>query len=162
MQRHAAQGEIIVHASHRRLVAASLVVALLAVVTGCSRSNTTTTAGTTSTARRSGGSSGAPANGQFGSITTPVCGRRPAASPAHDRATSTSGATTGPNVQGVTASTIRIGTISDVGYSGYPGLDQELWDASQVFADWCNSLGGINGHKIQLDKLDAKLLDYQR
>ena len=72
------------------------------------------------------------------------------------------GATSGPNVQGVTASTIRIGTISDVGYSGYPGLDQELWDASHVFTDWCNSLGGINGHKIQLDKLDAKVLDYQQ
>ncbi len=159
-RRRPPEGEIIVHASHRRLVAASLVVALLAV-TACSRSNTTTTAGTTSTAP---GSGGAPANGQFGSITTPVCGP---ASPAGLREGNTTGtievgATSGPNVQGVTASTIRIGTISDVGYSGYPGLDQELWDASQVFTDWCNSLGGINGHKIQLDKLDAKVLDYQQ
>ena len=62
---------------------------------------------------------------------------------------------------GVTSSTIRIGTISDVGYSGYPGLNQELYDASDVFAAWCNSLGGINGHKIQIDHLDAKLFDYQ-
>lgn len=148
------------HASHRRLVAASLVVALVAVV-GCSRSGTTETAGTTTTASGSGGSSGAPANGQFGSITTPVCG--PASSGAtNTTGTAEAGKTTGPNVLGVTASTIRIGTISDVGYSGYPGLNQELFDASDVFVHWCNSLGGIAGHKIQLDKLDAKLLDYQQ
>ena len=30
-----------------------------------------------------------------------------------------------------------------------------------MFADWCNSLGGINGHKIEIDKLDAKLTEYK-
>jgi hypothetical protein len=48
-----------------------------------------------------------------------------------------------------------------VGYSGAPGLNQELFDASDVFASWCNSLGGINGHKVVIDKLDAKITEYQ-
>ena len=64
-------------------------------------------------------------------------------------------------MQGVTTTAIKLGVISDVGYSGYPGLNQELFDASDVFADWCNSLGGINGHKIEIDKLDAKLTEYK-
>jgi hypothetical protein len=145
-----------VSASHRRLVAASVAVTLLAVVSGCSRSNTTATSGTSTTAA----SSGAPTNGQFGSITTPVCGHAPTSGTSGSSADV--GSTTGPNVLGVTPSTIRLGVISDVGYSGYPGLDQELWDASDVFVAWCNSLGGINGHKIQLDHLDAKLFDYQQ
>ena len=149
------------HASHRRYAAVSLAVALLAVVAGCSRSNTTDTAGGTTTSSATSGGSGAPANGQFGSITTPVCGTV-GLREGNTTGTVEVGATTGANVLGVTPSTIRIGTISDVGYSGYPGLDQELWDASQVFVDWCNSLGGIAGHKIVLDKLDAKLLDYQQ
>ena len=147
-------------ASHHRLAAAALVVALLAVVAGCSRSssnNTSTgsTAGSTNTT-----SSGAPMNGQFGTITDPVCGKAPSGS-ATTVAAANVGATTGLNVQGVTDSSIRIGTISDVGYSGYPGLNQELYDASDVFASWCNALGGINGHKIQIDHLDAKLFQYQ-
>lgn len=99
-------------------------------------------------------------NGQFGTITDPVCGKAPSGSSGTVAAADV-GATTGKNVLGLTSSTIRIGTISDVGYSGYPGLNQELYDASDVFASWCNALGGINGHKIQIDHLDAKLFDYQ-
>jgi len=150
-----------VHTSHRRLVAATLAVALLAVVAGCSRSGSSSNTATGSTGTSSGSTaSGAPANGQFGSITTPVCGKAPSGSGTTAPATDV-GATSGPNVLGVTSSTIRIGTISDVGYSGYPGLNQELYDASDVFVAWCNSLGGINGHKIQIDHLDAKLFEYQ-
>ncbi|MGZ7015510.1 MAG: hypothetical protein ACXVLK_20540, partial [Acidimicrobiales bacterium] len=144
----------------RRVVAISLVIGLLAVLSGCSRSNDSTATDTTSsTSSGGGGSSGAPGNGQFGSITDPVCGPAPAS----DSTTGTVevGQTTGPNVQGVTPAAIKLGVISDVGYSGYPGLNQELFDASDVFADWCNSLGGINGHQIQIDKLDAKLTEYK-
>ncbi len=130
-------------------------------MSGCSRSGSTTAGGTSTTAKASG-ASGAPANGQFGSITTPVCGKAPSASSTGTNGSADTGATTGPNVLGVTPSSIRIGTISDVGYSGYPGLNQELYDASDVFVAWCNSLGGINGHKIQLDHLDAKLFEYQQ
>jgi hypothetical protein len=52
---------------------------------------------------------------------------------------------------------MRVGTISDIDYAGYPDLNQELFDASDVFVKWCNSAGGINRHLIQLDKLDAKV-----
>ncbi len=155
MRPPAVQRGMLVTVSHRRLVAAGIVVVLMAVAAGCSRSSNTDTAGTTATSNTS---SGAPGNGQFGTITKPVCGPKGSGSTS---TTGQTGATSGANVLGVTSSTIRLGVISDVGYSGYPGLNQELYDASDVFVDWCNSLGGINGHKIQLDKLDAKLLDYK-
>ena len=73
-----------------------------------------------------------------------------------------SGETNTASAQGVTADEIRLGVISDPGYSGAPGLNQELFDASDVFAQWCNSLGGINGRKIKIDKLDAKITEYQQ
>src|SRR4029079_13416484 len=63
---------------------------------------------------------------------------------------------------GLTADTITLGVISDVGYSGAPGLNQELFDASDVFAAWCNSLGGLNGHTVKIDKLDAKVTEYKQ
>ncbi len=146
--------------TQRRIVAIGLVLGLLAALAGCSRdSGSTATDSTESTSSSGGAASGAPANGQFGSITDPVCG--PAPSPSSTGSTVEVGATSGPNVQGVSATSIKLGVISDVGYSGYPGLNQELYDASDVFADWCNSLGGINGHKIEIDKLDAKLTEYK-
>ncbi len=149
------------HSSHRRVVAATLAVVLIATVAACSRSgsdNTTTGTGASGTSTPS--ASGPPMNGQFGTITSPVCAKAPSGSAGTVSAADV-GATTGRNVEGLTDSTIRIGTISDVGYAGYPGLNQELYDASDVFASWCNALGGINGHKIQIDHLDAKLFDYQ-
>ena len=130
---------------HRSHAVVGLVV--LALIAGaCSRSggstqtqSTTSVLGTTLTAK-----------GLFGTMTEPVCGQAP------------SGETNKATEQGVTADSIDLGTISDVGFSGAPGLNQELWDASQVFADWCNSLGGINGRKINIDKLDAALFNYNQ
>ena len=144
----------------RSLLAGGLVVGLVFVMTACSRSSGGASSGSSSTSTGSGTSSGAPFNGQFGSLTTPVCGPLSTPTPAPTKAQV--GATSGINVKGVTASNIRIGTISDTGYVGSPGLNQELWDASDVFVDWCNSLGGINGHKIQLDKLDSKITQYKQ
>jgi len=149
-----------VSSTQRRVVAISLVIGLLAVLSGCSRSGDSTSTDTTVGGSGGTSSSGpAPANGQFGSITDPVCG--PAPSAGSTASTVEVGATTGANVQGVTPTAIKLGVISDVGYSGYPGLNQELFDASDVFADWCNSLGGINGHTVEIDKLDAKLTEYK-
>ena len=144
----------------RSLVAGGLVVGLVFVMTACSRNSSSAGSGASSTSTGSGTSSGAPFNGVFGSLKTPVCGPVPTPTPTPTKAQV--GATSGINVKGVTASNIRIGTISDTGYVGSPGLNQELWDASDVFVDWCNSLGGINGHKIQLDKLDSKITQYKQ
>ena len=149
--------------AHRRVVAIGLVLGLLAVLSGCSRSGDSTATDTTT------GASGDAARFGLGPGQRPVrLDHRPGVRAGSERlggldgrARSRSGRRTGPNVQGVTASAIKLGVISDVGYSGYPGLNQELFDASDVFADWCNSLGGINGHKIEIDKLDAKLTEYK-
>jgi ABC-type branched-subunit amino acid transport system substrate-binding protein len=62
-------------------------------------------------------------------------------------------------VRGVTASTIRIGTLADPGNSVLPGLEQEFFDAADAFSTWCNAAGGINGRKIVVDKRDAKLFN---
>lgn len=62
---------------------------------------------------------------------------------------------------GVTANEIRIATISDPG-GIKPGLDQGVLDSMEAFVKWCNDLGGINGRKLKLDLLDAKIVEYQQ
>lgn len=61
---------------------------------------------------------------------------------------------------GVSDDAIAVGTISDPGFTGQPGLNQELFDAGQAFVDWCNSQGGINGRPIELTEYDAAIFDY--
>lgn len=63
--------------------------------------------------------------------------------------------------QGVSADTIKLGTIADPGFAGRLGLNQELFDAGDAFVEWCNAAGGINGKKLELTKHDAALSDYQ-
>ena len=133
-----------------RFIAVAMAGVMVTVAAACSRGSVETS-GTGDATNTSAPASGAPFNGQFGTITDPVCGPAPSGSTAAES-----------GVPGLTADTIRLGAVSDVGYSGAPGLNQELFDASQVFTDWCNSLGGINGHKIQLDKLDAKVTEYKQ
>ncbi|HEX4015334.1 MAG TPA: ABC transporter substrate-binding protein [Frankiaceae bacterium] len=48
---------------------------------------------------------------------------------------------------------------ADPGSTAAPGLEQEFFDTGDGFAKWCNSAGGINGRKIVIDKLDAKLFN---
>lgn len=62
--------------------------------------------------------------------------------------------------RGVTADSIKVTTVSDSGSSLSPGLNEELWDASTVFVNWCNENGGINGRKIDMVKGDAQLIQY--
>ena len=133
----------------RRVIAVSVAVILLGL-TACSRSDSATKTDQSSGPATSDASGGAPGNGQFGTITDPVCNQAPA------------GETNTASAQGVTADSIQVGTISDTGFAGAPGLNQELYDASDVFVSWCNSLGGINGRKIKIDKLDAKVLEYKQ
>ena len=63
--------------------------------------------------------------------------------------------------RGVTADSVSLTTISDPGFVGVPGLNQELFDASTVFTKWCNSLGGINGRKIIDNQRDAAVVNYK-
>lgn len=67
----------------------------------------------------------------------------------------------GATAQGVTDDSIRVATVSDPGFAGRPGLNQELFDSGEVFVEWCNAAGGINGRKLILDKRDAALTNYQ-
>jgi hypothetical protein len=72
------------------------------------------------------------------------------------------GDASGDTAQGVTDDSIKVGTISDPGFVGRQGLNQELFDASNVFVDWCNAAGGINGREIELTERDAKLTEYKQ
>ncbi len=58
---------------------------------------------------------------------------------------------------GVTDTSINVATMSDPGFTGDPGLDQELFDSADAFVGWCNAAGGILGRKIVLHKRDAAL-----
>ena len=70
------------------------------------------------------------------------------------------GTQTKSSAQGVTPNSIRIATSADPGFVGRRGLDQELFDAGEVFTKWCNDAGGINGRKIKLDEYDAALFNF--
>ncbi len=69
------------------------------------------------------------------------------------------GTPTGPTARGLTASTIKIGVMSDPGAAAAPGIEQEFFDVADAFSKWCNAAGGINGRKIVIDKRDAKLFN---
>lgn len=66
----------------------------------------------------------------------------------------------GEDAQGIETDAIRVGTIADPGFSGRPGLNQELFDAGQAFVGWCNEQGGINGRPLELTEYDAAITDY--
>ena len=82
---------------------------------------------------------GAASSATFGTLPSP-CGK---------------GHATGATDQGVTNSTINIAYGDDRGFSGLPGLDQEMGDAVKAMVAWCNAQGGINGRKIVGDYYDA-------
>ena len=70
--------------------------------------------------------------------------------------------TAGPEeTQGVTEGTITVGTVSDPGFEGRPGLNQEIFDTGEAFVEWCNAAGGINGRQLELNLHDAAITEYQ-
>jgi hypothetical protein len=131
----------------RALATGSAVVMAVALgVSACGRSSNTPTGQGTSNAPASNTStSAAPsaAPGDFGSLKG-VCG---------------SGNASGATARGVTATDIHIGVTADPGAAAAPGLEQEFFDTADGFSKWCNAAGGINGRKIVVDKLDAKLFN---
>jgi len=122
-----------------RRVHGALVLLLALVALGCTRAAQTTGPGpgSTTTPRR--------ADGEFGSLGR-VCG------PGRARAST---------AVGVGPSEIRVGTIADVGFVGRPGLHREFFDVADAFAAWCNAAGGIDGRRLRVDRLDAKVVEYR-
>ncbi len=121
------------------------VVVVALCTAGCSRSGSSKANGsgsTSSTARGSGLTAPTP-SGVFGDAGQ-VCGP---------------GSAKGATDQGVSDTTIRVGTMADPGAQVQPGLDQELFDTADAFVGWCNASGGINGRKIELDRWDSKLTE---
>jgi len=125
-----------------RMRAVAVIVCLGLLAAACSRDDDPSGTTTDSTTTTSGA---AAASADFGTLKN-VCQPGDA-----------SGATT----QGVTDTEIRVATFSDRGFSGRPGLNQELFDSGEVFAEWCNAQGGINGRKLVVDYRDAALVNYQ-
>jgi ABC-type branched-subunit amino acid transport system substrate-binding protein len=140
----------------RRRLAVVLVAVLAVTAAACTRDGDDVATGDQSTTSApgdtqpsgSGGDEG-PGPGDFGDLEA-ICG------PAPD------GEENGESAQGVTADSIKVGTISDPGFVGRPGLNQEMFDAADVFVEWCNEAGGINGRQIELAKRDAKLTEYKQ
>ena len=123
----------------RTCVAVSAV-ALLAA--GCSRAATSPSAGATGSSSAASTASGGQATGaSFGTLSG-VC---------HP------GSASGAPDQGVTASEIRVGVMTDASFT----KDETFPVTAKVFASWCNAQGGIDGRKIVFDTLDTQLFNVQ-
>ncbi|UGQ11556.1 ABC transporter substrate-binding protein [Yinghuangia sp. ASG 101] len=122
----------------RKTVAACAVVAAL-FAAGCADRGG-------ASAREEGAGAGpataAPVSADFGDLKN-VCG---------------TGDPTGSPAQGVTAKEIRVGVMSDVGFT----KNSEFGDAAKVFTAWCNDLGGINGRKLVAEVRDTKFLEVRQ
>ena len=127
----------------KRAIVVSLVAVLVAA--GCGRSGSSKATGTTAAvgAGKTTGGTAATASGvgDFGTLKS-VCGP---------------GNATGATDPGVSDTSINVATMADPGFTGSPGLDQEMFDAADAFVGWCNAAGGILGRKIVLHKRDAAL-----
>lgn len=71
------------------------------------------------------------------------------------------GDASGATATGVTDTEIRLGTLTDKGFTGAPGLNKEMYDAAVAFTSWCNEQGGILGRKLVVDDLDVALTEYE-
>lgn len=63
--------------------------------------------------------------------------------------------------EGSSTDTMRIGVANDRASDIRPGLNKELWDASQAYAEWCNDQGGIQGLPIELVDLDGQVVNVE-
>ncbi len=131
--------------SRRAALPLALGAVLSLTLAACGRSGGSTSPSQTSSAASSASpsASATAAAGDFGTLKG-VCGP---------------GTAKGATERGVTDTTIRIGVTADPGAAAAPGLEQEFFDTADGFSKWCNAAGGINGRKIVVDKLDAKLFN---
>ena len=123
-------------------VAVTSAAALGLVVAGCGRSSSPSSTPSTP-ASSSSASASTSAAGDFGTLKA-LCGP---------------GTPSGATARGLTATTIRIGVLADVGATVAPGLGQEFFDSAHAFSKWCNAAGGIGGRKIVIDKLDSQVFN---
>ncbi len=134
----------------RRLFALLAVLGLVAAGCGGDRgedeSGGVSDGGSTDTTEAASGGAG-----DFGDLTG-VCGPNEGGGTVTDDPAET---------QGITADTITVGTVSDPGFEGRPGLNQELFDAADAFVAWCNAAGGINGKQLEVNLHDAAITEYQ-
>ncbi|CAN5560692.1 ABC transporter substrate-binding protein [soil metagenome] len=130
---------------HTKLTAAvAISVLTLAACGGHSNSPTATVTSGAATQPAAETSSAANAAGSFGTLGE-VCG---------------AGDAKGTTDVGVTDTSIKVGTIADVGWTVAPGLLQPIFDGADAFVGWCNAAGGINGRKLVLDKRDSAYTNY--
>jgi hypothetical protein len=126
----------------------SILVLLLLAASACSRSDNATETGaetTTTAATGDGGDATALDQGGFGDLEA-VC---------------QDGDASGATATGVTDTEIHLGTVTDKGFTGAPGLNKEMYDTAVAFTAWCNEHGGILGRKLVVDDLDAALTEYE-
>jgi hypothetical protein len=132
------------------LRAAAAIAATALIAAGCSRAGSSTPAATsasasTSTSASASASTSASSSavaagaGSFGSVQG-VC---------HG------GSATGNTDQGVTSSQIKLGVLTDVGFT----KDPELETTAKVFTSWCNAAGGIDGRKLAADIHNTGMLN---
>jgi ABC-type branched-subunit amino acid transport system substrate-binding protein len=139
----------------RRLLVVGACVALLAGA--CSSRGEDNAGGTDSTDTSVASDSEGGGGVTFGTMESP-CG--PAS--ADGGSATTAAAEADPaETQGISADTIQVGTVADPGFSGAPGLNQEIFDAGDAFVAWCNDQGGINGRQLELTQYDAAISEYQ-
>lgn len=135
----------------------ALVAAIAILAAGCGDRGQDTSnglgGGNTQSTSGGGGGPAAPGKGDFGDLKD-VC------SPNEGGGKVASGGDA-KETQGISADSIKVSTVADPGFSGSPGLNQEIFDTGDAFMKWCNDAGGINGKKIELTKRDAKLTEYQ-
>lgn len=103
----------------------------------------------------------APGGVTFGDMASP-CGPAVEAD-AGDTATTAAAGGDAPegDTQGITDDAILVGTVADPGFTGTPGLNQEIFDSGDAFVQWCNDQGGINGRELRLTEYDAAIQNYQ-
>jgi ABC-type branched-subunit amino acid transport system substrate-binding protein len=124
-----------------RLMTVATTAAMVVSVAACGRSGSSASA--PSSGPSSAGSASASASagkGDFGDLKA-ICGP---------------GNATGGSGRGITATTIKVGSMADPGASVAPGLGGDFFDVATSFVKWCNAAGGINGRKLELTNYDAK------
>lgn len=68
------------------------------------------------------------------------------------------GDASGATAQGVTDDAIQVGTLTDFGFT----QSREFIDAAEVFTEWCNGNGGVNGRELTFEVRDTNLFEYRQ